>query len=447
MKQFSLRKGLTLPITGAARPEVENGPDLQKIGVIADDYVGLKPRVLVAEGDSVAPGTPVFAHKDIPEAVIVSPVAGRIAAINRGERRKLISVEIDVDANAAAPLDFSSTGDASTREGLTERLCAAGLWPSLRTRPYSKIPEPGSAPAAIYVTATDSEPLAPAPRPIIEAEAEAFAKGIEALCQLTDGTTYLCQDAGAALPGADLPGVEAASFEGPHPAGLAGTHMHFLEPPLADKFVWTIGYQDVLMIGRLLLTGTYDASRIIALTGPECADPRLVRTMVGASLVELTVNDVPGDKPVRLISGSVLSGRAGHGASAYLGRFARQITVIEEDHKQIPMGWIRPMFSKYAVQPVLGSAFAKKLYPLTSNLNGGRRAMVPIGTFEELMPQDFLPTQLLRALLVMDTDQAQALGALELDEEDLGLVGFACPAKYEYGEALRDCLTKIEKEG
>ncbi|MDA7430811.1 Na(+)-translocating NADH-quinone reductase subunit A [Primorskyibacter aestuariivivens] len=447
MKQFSLRKGLTLPITGAARPEVENGPDLQKIGVIADDYVGLKPRVLVAEGDSVVPGTPVFAHKDSPEAVIVAPAAGRITAINRGERRRLISIEIELDATSGDPMDFSAIGDAATREGLTERLCASGLWSALRTRPYSKIPEPGSVPAAIYITAIDSEPLAPDARPIIEAEAEAFAKGVEALSLLTDGTTYLCQDAGGALPGADLPGVEAAAFAGPHPAGLAGTHMHFLEPPLADKFVWTIGYQDVLMIGRLLLTGHYDASRIIALTGPECADPRLVRTVVGASLIELTVNDVPGDKPVRLISGSVLSGRAGHGASAYLGRFARQITVIEEDHKQIPMGWIRPMFAKYAVQPVLGSAFAKKLYPLTSNLNGGRRAMVPLGTFEELMPQDYLPTQLLRALLVMDTDQAQALGALELDEEDLGLVGFACPAKYEYGEALRDCLTKIEKEG
>ena len=447
MKQFSLRKGLTLPITGAARPEVENGPDLQKIGVIADDYVGLKPRVLVSEGDAVGAGTPVLAHKDIPEAVIVSPVSGRITAINRGERRRLISIEIAVDSEAAAPVDFSAVGDATTREGLTERLCAAGLWSSLRTRPYSKIPAPGSVPAAIYITALDTEPLAPDARPIIEAEVDAFAKGVEALSILTDGTTYLCQDTGSALPGAELAGVEAAGFSGPHPAGLAGTHMHFLEPPLADKFVWTIGYQDALMIGRLLLTGHYDASRIIALTGPECADPRLVRTMVGASLDELTAHDVPADKPVRLISGSVLSGRAGHGAGAYLGRFARQVTIIEEDHKQIPMGWIRPMFAKFAVQPVLGSAFSKKLYPLTSNLNGGRRAMVPLGTFEELMPQDFLPTQLLRALLVMDTDQAQLLGALELDEEDLGLVGFACPAKYEYGEALRDCLTKIEREG
>jgi Na+-transporting NADH:ubiquinone oxidoreductase subunit A len=301
-------------------------------------------------------------------------------------------------------------------------------------------------PAAIFITAMDTEPLAADPAPIIAAEAEAFAKGVAAVASLSGGATYLCHEQGVTLPGADLPGVTAAGFSGPHPAGLAGTHMHFLEPPSAQKTVWSIGYADVIAIGRLLMTGRLDMTRTIALTGPACARPRLVRTVMGASLVDLFADDLP-DVPVRMIPGSVLSGRAGEGASAYLGRYARQATLIEEDRGQIPMGWIRPMASKFAVQPVLGSAFSKKLYALTSNLNGGRRAMVPIGTFEELMPQDFLPTQLLRALLVMDTDQAQALGALELDEEDLGLVGFACPAKYEYGLALRDCLTKIEKEG
>ena len=270
---------------------------------------------------------------------------------------------------------------------------------------------------------------------------------METISQLTDGKTYLCQGNGSALPGHDLPNVEAVGFAGPHPAGLAGTHMHFLEPPLAEKFVWTISYQDVIVIGRLMLTGTYDASCIVSLGGPMCKDPRLVRTVAGASIPDLVAQDAPTDTPIRMISGSVLSGRAAEGEAAYLGRYARQVTLIEEDKKQIPMGWVRAMPSKFAVQPVLGSALSKKLFPLTTNLNGGRRAMVPLGTFEELMPQDFLPTQLLRALLVMDTDQAQVLGALELDEEDLGLVGFACPAKYEYGMALRDCLTKIEKEG
>ncbi|MCH2096281.1 MAG: Na(+)-translocating NADH-quinone reductase subunit A [Rhodobacteraceae bacterium] len=446
MKRFSLRKGLTLPISGAPRPDTPVAASIRTVGLLGNDYIGLKPRITVAEGDAVGVGSPVMFDKDLPEAMIVSPVAGRIKAINRGARRKLISVEIQVDDNAAEPVDFSAVGDVATRSGLVERLCAAGLWTSFRTRPYSKVPRLDEQPAAIYVTALDTEPLAADPQMAIKDEPEAFARGLEAVAMLTDGTTYLCQADDASLPGADQAGIEAVQFTGPHPAGLAGTHMHFLTPPSASTSVWTIGYTDVLVIGRLLLTGTYDASCVISLAGPACADPRLVRTVAGASMLELAENDLP-DYPVRLISGSVLSGQAGAGPSGYLGRYARQVTLIEEDKKQIPMGWIRPMFSKYAVQPVLGSAPSNRAFPLTSNLNGGRRAMVPLGTFETLMPQDFLPTQLLRALLVMDTDQAQLLGALELDEEDLGLVGFACPAKYEYGMALRDCLTKIEKEG
>ncbi len=448
MRRFSLRKGLNVPIMGAPRPEIEDGPAVRTVGLLGDDYLGLKPRIAVAEGDTVAPGSPVFNDKDLPDVQIVSPVAGTVKAINRGARRKLICVEIEVSDAAAEPIDFSDVGDVATPEGLAERLCAAGLWTSFRTRPYSKVPDPATRPAAIYVTAMDTEPLAADPEPIIREEADAFAEGLKAVASLSEGKTYLCHGGDSAdFPGSDLPVAEAAAFAGPHPAGLAGTHMHFLEPPRAEKIVWTIGYQDVIIIGRLLRTGTYDARRVIALTGPMCANPRLVRTVAGASMTELAGADMQTDRQIRMISGSVLSGRAGEGPSAYLGRYARQITLIEEDHEQIPLGWIRPMPSKYAFQPVLGSALARKLFPLTSNLNGGRRAMVPLGTFEELMPQDFLPTQLLRALLVMDTDQAQALGALELDEEDLGLVGFACPAKYEYGLALRDCLTRIEKEG
>ena len=446
MKRIELRKGLNLPISGGARPEIDETKTTTTVGLLGADYIGMKPKVAVAEGEKVTVGTPIMTDKGMPEAKIVSPIAGRVRAINRGARRRLISVVIDADDDASAAVDFSQVGDEATREGLIERLCAAGLWTSFRTRPYSKVPQPTTTPAAIYITATDSEPLAPDPEIAISEDAASFEKGVETVATLTDGPTYLCQSGQEPLPGSDSAGVEAVSFAGPHPAGLAGTHMHFLTPPQADKFVWTINYQDVIFIGRLMLTGRYDPRCIVALTGPACKDPRLVRTVAGASLNALCADDLP-EYPVRMISGSVLSGRAGQGEDAYLGRYARQVTLIEEDKKQIPMGWIRPMVSKYAIQPVLGSALARREFPLTSNLNGGRRAMVPLGTFESLMPQDFLPTQLLRALLVMDTDQAQLLGALELDEEDLGLVGFACPAKYEYGLALRDCLTKIEKEG
>lgn len=447
MQQHKLNKGLDVPVLGAPDTTTVDAATVGTVAILGQDYIGLKPRLAVQEGDVIAAGAPVLAHKETPEVQVTSPVSGRVKAVNRGARRALVSVVIEVDEAAAKPVDFSKTGDDSTFEGVTERLCAAGLWTSFRTRPYSKVPAPGSKPHAIYITAMDTEPLSADAALIINEEPEAFVRGLEAVQLLTDGNTYLCQESGASIPGADVAGITAVGFSGPHPAGLAGTHMHFLEPPAADKFVWTIGYHDVIAIGRLMLTGMLDASRIVALTGPLCAKPRLVKTIAGASIEELCADDLKGDTPVRMVSGSILSGALAEGPTAYLGRYARQVTLIEEDHKQIPMGWIRPMFSKYAVQPVLGSALSRKLYPLTSNLNGGRRAMVPIGTFEQLMPQDFLPTQLLRALLVMDTDSAQALGALELDEEDVALCGFACPAKYEYGLALRDSLTKIEKEG
>jgi len=409
---------------------------VQTVAVLGDDYIGLKPRLSVAVDDIVVTGTPIFAHKDTPQVQIVSPVAGRVKAINRGARRKLISVEIEVDAEkGGAPIDFSDVGDATTADGLTERLCQAGLWTSFRTRPYSKVPAPETRADAIFVTAIDTDPLAADPAPIIRENADAFKAGLSAITLLTNGKTYLCHADGADIPTVDNSDVETAAFAGPHPAGLAGTHIHFLEPIHGTKTVWTIGYQDVIAIGQF------------AVTGPMCSNPRIVRTVVGASMADIVAEETPSETPIRMISGSVLSGKMGEGANGYLGRYARQITLIEEDRKQIPMGWIRPMVDKYAVQPVLGSAMARRTFPLTSNLNGGRRAMVPVGTFENLMPQDYLPTQLLRAVITMDTDQAQALGALELDEEDLGLAGFACPAKYEYGLALRDCLTTIEKEG
>lgn len=447
MKTFNLRKGLDLPVTGAPEQTIQPGPAITSVAVLGPDYLGLKPRMLVQEGDEVRRGTPLFCHKDAEDAMMVAPMTGKVVAINRGARRVLQSVVIAVTDAEDAGVDFSAAGNADSAEGLTGKLCAAGLWTSFRTRPYSKMPQPGSKPDAIFVTAMESEPLAADAAVIINDAAEAFETGLKAVTLLTEGTTFLCQKAGDSIPGAGIEGVEAAAFSGPHPAGLAGTHIHFLHPLRSDSEVWTISYQDVIAIGRLLQTGHLDPSTVVALSGPAACNPRLVRTVTGASTDELTRGEIALDGPVRVISGSILSGREAAGPLAYLGRFARQVALIEEDRKQIPLGWIRPMGSKYAVQPVLGSALTKKLFGLTSNLNGGRRAMVPTGTFEQLMPQDYLPTQLLRALLVMDTDSAQALGALELDEEDMGLVGFACPAKYEYGLALRDCLTKIEKEG
>ncbi len=447
MQEFRLLKGLDLPVSGTPEQTIHEGPKIKTVALIGPDYLGLKPRIEVQEGDTVTRGQTIFFHKDMPDVKMVAPVSGQIKAINRGARRVLESVVIDIADEADQGVDFSQVGGEGKSEDIATKLCASGLWTSFRTRPYSKVPDPSSRPSAIFVTAMDTEPLAPDANVIIDRAPEAFERGLSAIAKLTEGTTYLCHNTGANLPGSDIKGVKTARFKGPHPAGLAGTHIHFLEPPKGDTPVWSISYQDVIAIGQLMISGFLDPTRVIAISGPLVQNPRLVRTLTGASIADLTQGEYEADVPVRFISGSILSGREASDALAYLGRYARQITLIEEDKKQTVLGWIRPMAERYAIQPVLGSAFSNKLYALTSNMNGGRRAMVPIGTFEELMPQDYLPTQLLRAMLVMDTDAAQDLGIMELDEEDLGLVGFACPAKYEYGIALRDCLTKIEKEG
>ena len=447
MREFRLRKGLDLPVLGAPEQTVHDAPESRTAAVVGPDYIGLKPRLSVQEGDAVQRGDPLFFNRDTADVKIVAPVSGRIKAIHRGPRRVLESVVIDSLDLADKGRDFSTVGGESDAAAIAEKLAASGLWTSFRTRPYSKVPASDERPSAIFVTAMDTEPLAPDARAIIARSSDAFERGIRTVARLSEGTTYLCQDIGADIPGSKVDGVEAVGFSGPHPAGLAGTHVHFLQPPSGGTAVWTIGYQDVIAIGHLMTTGHLNPTRVVSIAGPRCKQPRLVETFMGASMSDLTEQDLAGDAPTRLISGSILSGRAATDTTSYLGRYARQITILEEDHNQNLFGWIRPMAHKFATQPVLGSAFTRKLFDLTTNLNGGRRAMVPTGTFERLMPQDYLPTQLLRALLVMDTDMAQALGALELDEEDLSLVGFACPAKYEYGLALRDCLEKIEKDG
>ncbi|WP_029064974.1 Na(+)-translocating NADH-quinone reductase subunit A [Labrenzia sp. DG1229] len=447
MDTINIKKGLDLPLEGAPEQKIHQGQPVRSVGLVGLDYIGLKPKVLVQEHEEVKRGTSLFFHKDNPEARIVSPVTGRVRAINRGARRVLQSIVVEADNVDDKGVDFGSLADDASADDVKTKICAAGLWTSFKSRPYSKVPQTDSKPLAIYVTALESEPLAAEANVIIEERVDDFAKGLLAVSKLTDGPTYLCQSPDLSFDGAAAAGATPVGFTGPHPAGLPGTHMHFLTPPKADQSVWTISYQDVLAIGALARTGHLDPTIVISICGPIAKNPRLVRTLSGASIEDLAEGEIAADCTPRILSGSVLSGREADGPMSYVGRYHRQVSMIEEDKKQIPLGWIRPMPGKYAFQPVLASAFSKKLYALTSNLNGGRRAMVPTGTFEELMPQDFLPTQLLRALLIKDTDAAQALGALELDEEDLGLVGFACPAKYEYGLALRECLEKIEKEG
>jgi Na+-transporting NADH:ubiquinone oxidoreductase subunit A len=261
------------------------------------------------------------------------------------------------------------------------------------------------------------------------------------------GPVYLCAAPDAQMPQAAHERLSRHDFSGPHPAGLAGTHVHFLMGASVEKIAWTIGYQDVIAMGRLFLDGALYTDRIISLAGPAVSRPRLVSSRVGADLQALVAGEQHAEE-ARLLSGSVLGGRAVQSDTAYLGRYHQQVSLLPEGRDRAFMGWLSLGLQKHSVMGIyLSSWLGSKPLAMSTNTNGSERAMVPVGAYEKVMPLDILPTQLLRALLVGDTETAQALGCLELDEEDLALCTYVCPGKYEYGGILRDNLTQIEKEG
>lgn len=447
---ITIKKGLDLPIAGEPAALIENGPDIRSIALIGPDYIGMKPTLAVDVGDTVKKGQMLFSDKKTEGVIYTSPVAGKVTEINRGAKRAFESMVIEVQGSDEET--FASYGDEDlanlTREQVQENLLHSGLWSSLRTRPYSRVPAPGSMPHSIFVTAIDTNPLAPPPEVILSEEPRAFTQGLQLLKTLTDGKLYLCKAPGTNLPGCDLDFVTVEEFGGPHPAGLVGTHVHFLDPVSEKKTIWNINYQDVIAIGKLFTTGKLSVERVISIAGPAIKNPKLVKTILGANLTDLTDGNLEEGEN-RLVSGSVLSGRNAQGPFEFLGRYALQVTGLKEGNHRDFLGWMGPGFNKFSVVPVFASSWLGqgKKFPFTTSTEGSKRAMIPIGTYEKVMPLDILPTFLLRALISEDTEQAKELGCLELDEEDLSLCTFVCPGKYNYGSLLRKNLTKIEIEG
>ncbi|EPV0827193.1 Na(+)-translocating NADH-quinone reductase subunit A [Enterobacter hormaechei] len=446
---FRIRKGLDLPISGVPEQHVTTGASIHHVAIVGDDYVGMRPAMLVQEGDRVIKGQALFEDKKNPGVMFTAPASGTVVAIHRGERRVLQSVVIQIEGDEKREFARFDAADLATlsHDVVQTQLLESGLWTALRTRPYSKTPVPGTVPAAIFVTAIDTNPLSADPQPLILAERKAFDAGLAVLTRLTPGKVHVCQASGGKLGGHPQGQVAFNEFAGPHPAGLVGTHIHFLEPVSLTKQVWHLNYQDVIAIGKLFTTGELCAERIIAIGGPQATQPRLVRTLLGADLTALLAGETKEGEN-RIISGSVLSGRHATGPMAWLGRFHLQVSVVLEGRDKELFGWVLPGAEKYSVtRTTLGHFLRHKLFKFSTSTNGGERAMVPIGNYERVMPLDILPTVLLRDLLAGDTDGAQALGCLELDEEDLALCTYVCPGKYEYGPVLREVLTRIEQEG
>ncbi|MFW2365580.1 MAG: Na(+)-translocating NADH-quinone reductase subunit A [Desulforhopalus sp.] len=448
MKTIHITKGLNIPISGIPEQKIRESNQIRQVALLGDDYIGMKPTMLVQPGDKVITGQPLFTDKKNDGVIFTSPGCGTVVGINRGAKRKFESINIALDGEEGT--DFFDPVDHPQDlppQKVRDVLVNSGLWTAFRTRPYGKTPEIASDPASLFITAIDTAPLGCDPMVIIQDSPQEYLLGLKILRQLLSVPIHYCTGKGQLKPFEEVDGLEYWSFDGPHPAGLPSTHIHFIDPVHENKTVWHIGYQDVISIGHLFTTGQLRTERIIALAGSGVLKPSLVRTRMGASLInqcrqELTLDDL------RIISGSVLSGREALENHAFLGRFHNQVSVIEDSSGRSIFNWLLPGRKRFSIRPVFASAYIKDfLSPMNTALWGGKRAIYPLGTYDEVMPLDIIATSLLKSVVKGDTEKSKALGCLELIEEDLGLCGFVCPGKNEFGPDLREVLSAIELGG
>ncbi len=444
-----IRNGLDISLAGAPVQEITDGREPGELGVLGRDYRGLVPRVLVDEGDRVAAGQALFEDLRRPDIKVTAPASGRIRAVNRGARRALSSIVVAREGKEEEAFPHFAHEDLAglPRGEVADLLLRSGLWTSMRTRPFGNVPDPASEPSSIFVTAIDTNPLAADPAVVIGEHTNDLITGLTVLTRLTAGPVFLCRRTGSAIPRGDAEEIRVAEFEGPHPAGLPGTHINLLDPVGPGRSVWHLGYQDVIAVGKLFATGQLWGDRIISLAGPGVLKPRLIRTLSGASIEEIVAGELD-DGAWRLISGPVFSGHCAQGDLAYLGRHHAQVVALGEDAIAQSVG-PNDRFGNMISDGSLIGRFVRGRRARNMRVSNDERpsALVPIDAFERVMPVDILPVPLFRALLVGDLEMAVALGCLELDEEDLALASYVCSGRQDYGEALRAVLDTAAAEG
>ena len=448
---IKIKQGLNLPITGSPEDRVSDPITTRSVGLLGGDYLGLKPKVLIYSGEFVKIGQPLFHDKNNPGVPFTSPASGVVQSINRGARRSLQSIVIDVEEGekiSFKPLSQKEVELSDSAE-IRGRIIDSGLWTSFKTRPFSKIPSINSNPSAIFVNAMDTNPLSVNPEIILEIKKDSFTKGINVLKKLTNNPIHLCTCKNTILEVEKDKHIFHHTFSGPHPSGLSGTHMHHISPASLSNVNWSINYSDVIALGEFFETGEIPTHKFISLGGPQVIEPKIFLTRVGASTDEICNGELKLANN-RIISGSVIGGREAMGAFAYLGKYHNQISVIEEaspEDREL-FDWGRLGLNRYSVIPLFISSFLKsKKYNLKTLMYGPDRAILPIGTYEKVFPLEMLITVLLRYIVVGDTEKIQSLGGLELDEEDLALCSFVCPSKYDFGSLLKENLARIEIEG
>lgn len=447
MEIIQIHKGLNLPISGNPEHKVRPSNPIKHVALISDDYVGMKPTLRVSVGDRVKTGQLLFTDKKNEGVKFTAPGCGKVVAINRGAKRKFESLVIELSGEDSVRfLDPSARPvESMSPEKIRKLLIDSGMWTAFRTRPYGKIPSVDSSPASLFITAIDTSPLAPDPQTIIALSPAEYQLGLKLVQRFFQIPIYYCTGAAKLHPAEELDGIEQWSFQGPHPAGLPSTHIHYLDPVHEAKTVWHINYQDIISLGHLLTSGSLHTEKIISLAGAAVQKPSLIATRIGVSLPELCEQEISQDS-LRILSGSVLSGRESTGNQTFLGRYHNQVSVLLESNGRSFFNWLRPGANRFSIKPLFVSALRKPLrLPFNTALWGGQRAIFPLGTYEQVMPLDIIATSLLKSIVCGDTEKSKDLGCLELIEEDLALCAFVCPGKNEFATALRQVLTAIER--
>lgn len=446
-KVIRLRKGLNIRLAGKAEKILLPETAVNRFGIRFADFPGLVAKLEVKEESTVSAGSELFHDKSFPEVKYVSPVSGVVKEIIRGDKRQLTEIVIEqqgnekIDFGAADPLTLSG-------EEVTAKIMNSGLWPVLRQRPYQVVARPGMMPKAIFISMFDTAPLAPDLDFVMaNTHGNLLQTGINALSRLTEGKIHMSFEAEGTRVAEikNLQNVEFHNFTGPHPAGNVGVQIHHIDPVGKGEVVWTIDIQDVVALGRLFGTGFHDREKIIALAGTGVLHPKYHRIKPGASVGGILKSNLRDDHQ-RVISGNVLTGKKISPEGSF-GFYDDMVTVVPEgDHSEF-LGWASPGFTKYSYwRTFLSKLLPKREYVLDTNIHGGERAFVVTGHYENVLPMDIYPVQLIKAILAEDVELMENLGIYEVAEEDFALCEYIDPSKSEIQEIIRKGINLMIKE-
>lgn len=448
-KTIRIRKGLDIKLVGEADKVKTNVDFAGEYAIKPTDFHGLVPKLHVKAGDKVQAGSILFHDKYNENIMFRSPIAGEVTEILRGAKRRILEVRIKSDIENSYEAIGTIDGSAD-REAIINYLTNGGLWPLIKMRPVDVIANPSETPKAIFISAFDSAPLAPDYDFVLHGEQENFQRGLDLLGKLTTGKIHLTLNgkSNADATFTNAKGVQFNKIYGKHPAGNVGTQIHKIEPINKGEIVWTINPQDVAIIGKCAISGNFDLSKVIAVTGSKIKNPKYVKAIVGANISNILGDNYDAES-VRVISGNVLTGD-NVGDKGYLGYYHSQVTAIPEGDEpkfMLTKGWLSPGFGRFSnSRAYLSWLMPNKKYDLDTNLNGEERAFVVTGEMDKVFPFDIYPMQLVKSIMYNDIDLMEKLGIYEVAPEDFALCEFVCTSKINIQETVREGLDVIQKE-